>query len=144
MMELLQADVVVLKKVVLQGCPFNADAGPKVQVSEPKGLSGNRNAKVLENFFCDMEQFFKAAHVPNSEKVSITNMYLMRDAKLWWRTRVREGSEASRPQVAEWEMLKKELKDQFLPTNVRWLTRESLKGIKHTDSVCDYVRSLVP
>ena len=71
----------------------------------------------LGNFLWDMEQFFKAGHVPDSEKVSITSMYLMGDAKLWWLTRVREDSEAMRPQVAEWETLKKELKDQFLPMN---------------------------
>ena len=97
MTELLQADVAVLKNVVLQGCPSNADAGPKVQVLEPKGFNGNHNAKELENFMWDMEQFFKATHVPDSKNVSITSMYLMGDAKLWWRTRVREDSKAARP-----------------------------------------------
>ena len=87
-----------------------------------------------------MEQFFKAAHVPNAEKVSLTSMYLMGDAKLWWRTRVGEDLEAGRPQVSEWETLKRELKDQFLPTNVGWLAIESLKGLKHIDSVRDYVK----
>ena len=67
-------------------------------------------------------------------------MYLMGDAKLWWHTRVREDSEALRPQVTEWETLEKELKDQFLPTNAGWLARKSLKGLKHTDSVWDYVK----
>ena len=67
-------------------------------------------------------------------------MYLIGDAKLWWGTRVREDSEPGRSQVVEWETLKKELKDQFLPTNARWLVRESLKGLKHTDSVRDYVK----
>ena len=32
--------------------------------------------------------FFKAAHVPDGEMVSITSMYLFGDAKLWWRTRM--------------------------------------------------------
>ena len=123
MMESLQVDVAVLKKIMLQGCPSNTYVGPKVRVLKPKGFSGNRNAKELENFLLDMEQLFKATHVLDSEKVSITSMYLIGDAKLWWRTRVREDSEAARPQVAEWEKLKKELKDQFLPTNAGWLVR---------------------
>ncbi|RVW31327.1 hypothetical protein CK203_103435 [Vitis vinifera] len=42
----------------------------KVQVPEPKGFNDNRNAKELENFLWDMEQFFKAAHVPDGEKVT--------------------------------------------------------------------------
>lgn len=36
-------------------------------------------------------------------------------------------------------MLKRELKGQFLPGNASWLTRESLKKLKHTDYVRDYV-----
>ena len=84
MIESLQVDVLVLTKVVLQGCPCsNADAGPKVRIPELKSFSGNHNAKELENFLWDMEQFFKATRVPDLEKVSITSMNLMGDAKLW-------------------------------------------------------------
>ena len=36
--------------------------------------------------------------------------------------------------------VKRELKDQILLTNAGWLARESLKGLKHTDSVRDYVK----
>ena len=71
----------------MQACPSsNADAGLKVRVPEPKSFNGNHNAKELENFLWDMEQFFKTTRVPDWEKVSITNMYLIGDAKLWWRT----------------------------------------------------------
>ena len=75
------------------------------------GFNGNRNAKELENFLWDMKQFFKAAHIPDGEKVSITNMYLTSDAKLWWRTRMEDDAEFERPQITTWEILKKELKD---------------------------------
>ena len=71
-----------------------------VRVPEPKSFSGNHNAKELENFLWDMEQFFKASHVPEAEKVPITNMYLMGDAKLWWRAWVGKDLEVGRPQVA--------------------------------------------
>ena len=72
-------------------------------------------------------------------------MYLMGDEKLWWRTRVREDSEAGRLQVAEWETLKKELKDWFLSTNPGWLARGSLKRLKHTNfnaGLCERVQFL--
>ena len=36
--------------------------------------------------------------------------------------------------------MKKELKDQFLPTNAGWLVRQSLKRLKHIDLVWDYVK----
>ncbi|RVW29804.1 hypothetical protein CK203_087390 [Vitis vinifera] len=95
-------EIAVLKKVVLQGCSSGPKAPPKVRVLEPKGSNGNRNAKELENFLWDMEQFFRVAHVPDGEKVSIT--------------------------------------DQFLHTNIAWVARESLKMLRHTGSVRDYVK----
>lgn len=58
-------------------------------VPDPKSFSGTRNAKDLENFLWDMEEYFKAARVPEGEKVRITSMYLTGDAnKLWWRRRM--------------------------------------------------------
>lgn len=134
------AEITILKKAVVQGPSIVSGAPPKVRVPEPKGFGGARNAKELENFLWDMEQFFKAAHVPDDEKVSITSMYLFGDAKLWWRTRMGDDAESGRPEITTWETLKRELKEQFLPSNSTWLARESLKRLKHTGSVRDYVK----
>ena len=49
---------------------------------ELKPCNGARSAKDLENFVWDIEQYFKAAKVPDQEKVTITSMYLLGDAKL--------------------------------------------------------------
>ena len=134
------AEISILKKAVAQS-PSTVSGHPqKVRVPEPKGFGGARNAKELENFLWDMEQFFKAAHVPDSEMVSITSMYLSGDAKLWWRTQMGDDAESGRPQIDTWETLKRELKEQFLPTNSAWLARESLKRLKHTGSVREYVK----
>ena len=129
-LQTLQEDVVVLKKAVLRTSPWTIDASPKVRVPEPKGFDEARSAKELENFLWDMEQFFKAAQVTDEEKVSITSMYLLSDAKLWWRTRLEVDAESSRPHISTWEILKLELKEQFLPTNVGWLARGSLRRLK--------------
>ena len=92
-------DIAVLKKVALQGCSLGPEVPPNVRVPKPKGFIGNRNTKELENFLWDMEKFFRAAHVLNGEKVSITSMYLTSDAKLWWRTRMEDDVESRRPQI---------------------------------------------
>ena len=113
----------MLKKAVLQGSSSGPKAPSKVQVPKPKGFNGNRNVKELENFLWDMEPFFKAAHIPNDEKVSITSIYLTGDVKLWWRTRMEDDAESGRPQIIAWETLKKELNDQFLPTNTAWVAK---------------------
>ena len=77
----------------MQGGPLASDAPSKVRVPKSKGFSENRNAKELESFLWDMEQFFQAAHVLDGEKVQITSMYLSGDAKLWWRTQVEDDKE---------------------------------------------------
>ncbi|RVW14190.1 hypothetical protein CK203_102219 [Vitis vinifera] len=61
-------DIAILKKAVLQGSASGPEAPSKVRVPKPKGFNGNRNAKELENFLWDIEQFFKATHVPDVEK----------------------------------------------------------------------------
>ena len=72
----------------MHGTPFASDLPPpKVRVPEPKPFGGARNAKDLENFLWDMEQYFIVARIPVGEQVTITSMYLSGDAKLWWRTR---------------------------------------------------------
>lgn len=123
----------------MQGSSLGFEAPSKIQVAEPKGFNGKWNAKELENYLWDMKQFFKAVHIPNGVRVSITCMYLTGDAKLWWHIKV-DDIKSERPQITTWETLKKELKDQFLPTNIIWVAKESLKRLRHTGSMRDYVK----
>ena len=67
----------------MHGTPSALNPPPaKVLVPEPKSFGGARNAKDLENFLWDMEQYFIAARIPIGEQVTITAMYLSSDAKL--------------------------------------------------------------
>ena len=70
----------------------------------------------------------------------ITSMYLSKDAKLWWRTKTSDDVTVRRPKINTWETLKKELKDQFLTTNTAWMAHESLKKLKQTSFIRDYVK----
>ena len=137
----LEGEIVLLKRAVVQGTPTASDPPPtKVRVPEHKPFGGTRNAKDLENFLWDMEQYFIVAQIPVGEQVTITTMYLTCDAKLWWWTRTSDDAAIGRPKIERWEILKKELKDQFLPTNTTWMARESLKNLKQTGSIRDYVK----
>ena len=85
---------------MLKECSLTVlDAPPKACVLKLKGFGGARSAKELENFLWDMEQFFKATHVPDDEKISITSMYLYGDVKLWWSTWMCDDVESGRPQI---------------------------------------------
>ncbi|KAH0781656.1 hypothetical protein KY290_001254 [Solanum tuberosum] len=56
-------------------------------------------------------------HVRDDDQVSITTMYLADDAKLWWCTRMADQVSVEHPKIDLWELLEKELKDQFFPRN---------------------------
>lgn len=132
----LEDEIVLLKRAL----SADISSPSKAKVPEPKAFQGVRNAKELENFLWDIEQYFLAARIPAQEQVSMASMYLAGDAKLWWRTRVQEDAILGKPKIDEWETLKKELKTQFLPCNAAWLARESLKKLKHTGTPREYVK----
>ncbi|KAK4404692.1 hypothetical protein Sango_0837800 [Sesamum angolense] len=139
-LESLKVDLRLVKLAVANSGTDGSAVAPKVRVPDPKPFGGERSAKELENFLWDMETYFQAARVPDTEKVSITSMYLTGDAKLWWRSRLSDDASANRERIETWEVLKKELKDQFLPCNTSWLAGKSLRNLKHTGMVREFVK----
>ncbi|VFQ97231.1 unnamed protein product [Cuscuta campestris] len=137
----LKTELLILKQVVSSTVRTSADVVPsKIKVLEPKHFDGARNAKELENFLLGHGRIFQGCQVPGREKVSIAQMYLMGDAKLWWCGRVIDDANSGRMGIEPWEGLKKELKAQFLPHNVSWMARENLKKLKQTRSLREYVK----
>ena len=96
----------------------------KVKIPEPKPFSGARCAKELENIIWDMEQYFTVARVPDVDKLNITTIYLMGDAKIWWRTRNANDVSVGRHRIDTWDKFIKEVRDQFLCSNASWLARD--------------------
>ncbi|KAK4405075.1 hypothetical protein Sango_0514000 [Sesamum angolense] len=70
------------------------------------------------------------------------SMYLTGDAKLWWRSCLSDDSNANRERIEMWEVLNKELNDQFLLCNTSWIARESLRNLKHTGTVREFVKEI--
>ena len=52
-----------------------------------------------------------------------------------------DDADVGKGKIDSWEALKKELKDQFLPTNTAWVVRDSLKKLKQTSIVREYVKT---
>ena len=52
-----------------------------------------------------------------------------------------DNADADRVKIDSWKALKKELKDQFLPTNTAWVARDALKKLKQTGTVREYVKT---
>ncbi|KAK3029579.1 hypothetical protein RJ639_038330 [Escallonia herrerae] len=108
---------------------------------EPKSYGGACDAKELENFLFDVEQYFRAIRVDSeATKVSMAAMYLVGDAKLWWQKKYAEIEDGSCV-INTWEILKSELKRQLFPENTAFNARKALLECKHSGSVRDYCQT---
>ncbi|KAA0042047.1 senescence-specific cysteine protease sag39 [Cucumis melo var. makuwa] len=79
--------------LMMQAMSNQAPAGgaipvSRVKIPEPKPFCGERDAKALESYIFDLEQYFKATKTVTEEvKVTLATMHLSEDVKLWWRSR---------------------------------------------------------
>ena len=133
--EELKAQISVLQVAVGSG---STDRGKRAKVPEPRRYEGARDAKELENFLFDMEQYFRAVRTESEEeKVAMASMYLAGDAKLWWRSKFVENE----CPIKTWNDLRQELKNQFFPENVEYMARRRLRELVQTGTVREFVRS---
>ncbi|XP_060196336.1 uncharacterized protein LOC132625764 [Lycium barbarum] len=122
------------------GAGNNVPAPQKIKIPEPKAYHGARNAKEVENFIFDVEQYFEAVgELEEPKKVATATMYLQGDAKLWWRVKF-EAIRAGEENLTTWEELKAAIRLQFFPENVEYNARRKLRELRQTKSVRDYVR----
>jgi len=139
------ADVSTRVNLTMRAVGNQAPAGGVVQLNrvkipEPKPFCGARDAKALENFIFDMEQYFRATNTDvEDSKITLATMHLADDAKLWWRSRYIDMQEG-RCTIDTWDKLKQELRSQFFPENVEILARRKLRELKHTGLIRDYVK----
>ncbi|KAK3016453.1 hypothetical protein RJ639_007808 [Escallonia herrerae] len=139
--EELQDRVELLSRAVVNTPAGGAEHSSRPRVPEPKSYGGARDAKELENFLFDIEQYFRAIRVDSeATKVSMAAMYLVGDAKLWWRKKYAEIEDGSCV-INTWEILKRELKSQFFPENTAFNPRKALLECKHTGSVREYCQA---
>ena len=112
----------------------------KMRVPEPKPYSGARDARELENFIFDMEQYLRILRVPEGEEMlTVATMFLCDDAKLWWRT-VKGDVVAGRPRFNSWADLKSELKVHFYPENTEYHARCKLSELQQSGTIREYVQ----
>ncbi|XP_068667704.1 uncharacterized protein [Aristolochia californica] len=113
----------------------------RIKVPEPKSFSGKRDAKVIDNFLWQVEQYFHASKLTDEQaKVSTTAMFLSDDAVLWWRRRMGDEQEGEDP-VHTWEDFKRELQRQFFPEDVEYQARKELRALTQKGTIKEYVQS---
>ncbi|KAL0387181.1 UNVERIFIED_CONTAM: hypothetical protein Sradi_2599900 [Sesamum radiatum] len=86
----------------------------------------------------ELPQFVEKGLVSVSDEISCLTDVV--DFKLETLRAVLDDAKANYERIETWEVLKKELKDQFLPCNTSWIAREFLRNLKHTGTVCEFVK----
>ena len=83
-----------------------------------------------------MERYFEAIALTNEAvKVRTATLYLTHIITLWWRRRF-ANMEKGICTIETWENFKR----QFYPEDVAYLARKNMRCLKHTGSICDYVK----
>ncbi|KAL0446273.1 UNVERIFIED_CONTAM: hypothetical protein Slati_1755200 [Sesamum latifolium] len=102
----------LLQRAVSNASVVAHDAGARLRIPEPKACGGARDAKEVENFLFDMEQYFLAANVEDeARKVSTAIMYLTGDAKLWRALRKLEHTGSMQDYVKSFSVLMLDIRD---------------------------------
>ena len=111
-----------------------------MEVPKPQGFSGKQDAKELDNFLWHMERYFKAIALTNeAAKVRTATLYLTDTTTLWWRQRFVD-MEKDTCTIETWKDFNREVKRQFYLDDMAYLARKNMRRLKHTSSICDYVK----
>jgi len=86
-------------------------ARPSLEYQNLNHSVAQKVSKSWKIFLWDMEQYFGVARIGVDEQVNIMTMYLYGDAKLWWRTRIKDDLTVGHPKIETWDHLKQELKE---------------------------------
>ncbi|XP_070046667.1 uncharacterized protein [Nicotiana tomentosiformis] len=123
----------------IEGVVNLASVPQKLKIYEPKSYKGARNAKKVENFIFDIEQYIDdMGELKEAKTVAIAAMYLQGDAKLWWRVKY-EAIMAGEDTIETWEKLKEAICLQFFRKNVEYNARRKLQVLHQTKSLRDYM-----
>nr|GFC50436.1 putative retrotransposon Gag domain, aspartic peptidase domain protein [Tanacetum cinerariifolium] len=88
----LQADVALCKRSLASG-GGNANHGPKLDVPKPSPFMGKREARAVDDFFWEMEQYLEGVNVvDDASKIKMATRYLKdTDDYLWEMEQYLEG-----------------------------------------------------
>jgi len=136
--EAMRGDIALCKKAAASG--EASTSSPRVEVPRPECFKGVRDAKEVENFLWQMEQYFENLGLNDeARKIKAATPYLTDTAMLWWR-RKHADIERGACRIDTWEDFKRELKRHFYPENVVYEARRRLRDLRQRGSMQDYVQ----
>ncbi|KAL2237411.1 UNVERIFIED_CONTAM: hypothetical protein Sindi_0932800 [Sesamum indicum] len=125
---------------------LDPSSGLLVLTSRPAACSGPRGLeRTMEALQCCSVVF---SIPPSSSRTSPGNtlsnnfLYIVGDAKLWWRTKYAE-IQAHQVRLDMWALLQEAIREQFFPENVEYNAKLALQKLEHTGSVREYVKAFL-
>lgn len=136
----LQADVVLCKRSMANGGGNVGNNAPKIDVPKPSPFVGKREARAVDDFLWDMEQYLEGVNITDDDiKIKMATRYLKDTAALWWRRRYGD-IERGTCTIDTWADFVAELKKQFYPENAKNEAKSRLRKLKHSGTIRDYVK----
>ncbi|XP_022007158.1 uncharacterized protein LOC110906293 [Helianthus annuus] len=111
----------------------------KSEVPKPYPFVGKREARAVEDFIWEIEQYFEAIDiVDDGKKIKTVTLYLKETATLWWRRKHME-IEKGMCTINTWADFVKEIKKQFYPENAEHDAKIRLRNLRQKGNIKDYI-----
>ncbi|GKE09237.1 putative retrotransposon gag domain, aspartic peptidase domain protein, partial [Tanacetum coccineum] len=118
----------------------NTNHGPKIDVPKPTPFMGKREAKAVDDFLWEMEQYLEGVNVvDDASKIKMATRYLKDTATLWWRRRYGDILLGTAT-IDTWAEFVADFKKQFYPENVKNEAKSHLHKFKQSGTIWEYVK----
>ncbi|GJU98173.1 ATP-binding cassette subfamily C member 8 [Tanacetum coccineum] len=135
----LQADVVLCKRSLASG-GGNTNHGPKIDVPKPSPFVGKREARAVDDFLWEMEQYLEGVNVvDDASKIKMATRYLKDTTTLWWRRRYGD-IERGTYTIDTWAEFVADYKKQFYPENAKNEANSRLRKLKQSGTIREYIK----
>ncbi|GJY60638.1 putative retrotransposon gag domain, aspartic peptidase domain protein [Tanacetum coccineum] len=133
----LQADMALCKQS-LASSGGNTNHGPKIDVLKPLPFVGKREARAVDDFLWEMEQYLEGVNVvDDASKIKMATEYLK--DMLWWRRRYGD-IERGTATIDTWVEFVADFKKQFYPENAKNEAKSQCRKLKQSGTIQEYVK----
>ncbi|GKE64790.1 putative retrotransposon gag domain, aspartic peptidase domain protein, partial [Tanacetum coccineum] len=135
----LQAYMVLCKRSLASG-GSNTNHGSKIDVPKPSPFMGKQEARAVDDFLWEIEQYLKGVNVvDDASKIKMATRYLKDTAVLWWGRRygVIERGTAT---IDTWAEFIADFKKQFYLENAKNEAKSRICKLKQSGTIQEYVK----
>ncbi|GJX77241.1 RNA-directed DNA polymerase, eukaryota, reverse transcriptase zinc-binding domain protein [Tanacetum coccineum] len=135
----LQADVTLYKRSLASG-GGNTNHGLKIEVPKPSPFMGKREARAVDDFLWEMEQYLEGVKVvDDASNIKMATRYLKDTAALWWRRRYAD-IERGTATINTWAEFVADFKKQFYPENAKNEAKSRFLKLKQSETIREYTK----